>query len=162
MTEYLLVCDVGGTSVKFGIFDGQVLSHQGKFPTPATWEEFQSQLAKLRQELDLPIKGIGFLQDHFAHVAAGAGAFAAHQVAVVVADDLIEVGDNANGLQDVAAAHRLIGLDPGDAQFAQGPHGVGEQVDGLEDGLPNQWLHDIELELTGLGGEGLRDRKSVV
>ena len=60
MTEYLLVCDVGGTSVKYGIFDGQVLSHQGKFPTPATWEEFQSEIAKLRQQLDLPIKGIGF------------------------------------------------------------------------------------------------------
>ena len=45
MTEQLLVCDVGGTSVKYGIFDGQVLSHQGKFPTPATWEEFQSELA---------------------------------------------------------------------------------------------------------------------
>ena len=96
------------------------------------------------------------LQDDLAHIAPAARALAPHQVAVVVADDLVEVGDDADGGQHIAAAHLLIGLDPHDAQLAQRAHGVAQEPDRLEGHLADDRLHDVELELAGLGREGQR------
>ena len=72
-------------------------------------------------------------------------------------DHRIEVGDDPDRVQDITAADLLIRLDAHDAHLTQGRHPTGEEIDRLEAGLGYHRLHDIELELTRLGGEGQRD-----
>ena len=71
-------------------------------------------------------------------------------------DHRVEIGNDSDRVQHVAATHLLIGLDPHDAQLPQGRHPASEQIDGLEDGLGDHRFHDIELELSRLRGEGQR------
>ena len=74
-----------------------------------------------------------------------------------MADYRVEVGNDSDRVQHIATAYLLIGFDPHDAQLPQGRHPTGEKIDGLKDGLGNHRFHDVELELSGLSGEGQRD-----
>lgn len=54
--------DVGGTSVKYGLWKGEEISAKGSFPTPATWEEMKTELKKVFQQFSAQekIDGVGF------------------------------------------------------------------------------------------------------
>ncbi|MGV3464356.1 MAG: ROK family protein, partial [Heyndrickxia sp.] len=43
--------DIGGTSVKYGIWKDEVLGHKGSFRTPATWAEMKTKLLTLKNRL---------------------------------------------------------------------------------------------------------------
>jgi len=44
----ILAIDIGGTSVKFGIWENEVLGHKGSFKTPKTWKEMKAALFALK------------------------------------------------------------------------------------------------------------------
>lgn len=45
----ILAFDVGGTSVKYGLWHTDTLQNQGSFPLPLTWEDMQDQLLQVFQ-----------------------------------------------------------------------------------------------------------------
>lgn len=55
----LAVFDIGGSFVKYGLWDGQ-LSQTSKFPTPATYEEMQTELTKVVKDFGPEIEGVAF------------------------------------------------------------------------------------------------------
>ena len=70
----------------------------------------------------------------------------------MVADEWVEVGDDADGVFHVFAAYVRVGGDPVDAFFPEGGGGVAEDFDGFEEGLADGGFHHVELELAGFGG----------
>lgn len=58
----LLTFDLGGTSVKYGIWEAGVLSQLGSFPTPKTWSKMQHELMGVYKKLDpqKSIDGVSF------------------------------------------------------------------------------------------------------
>lgn len=57
----LLVCDMGGTAVKYGLYDQGSLSNQSSFPTPTSWEEMKKELKSLQQQFsDQGLTGVAF------------------------------------------------------------------------------------------------------
>lgn len=58
----LLVFDVGGTSVKYGLWQNEQLSKIQSFPTPATWEELKQQLVAIKEQTnqDVELAGVAF------------------------------------------------------------------------------------------------------
>ena len=92
--------------------------------------------------------------DDFANGLALRRGALTHYIAQMVADDVVEVRDDADRVFDVAAADLGVRGDASDAAFTQRIACVDEQVDGLDERLCDDGLHDIELELTGLGGHG--------
>ena len=40
----ILAFDLGGSSVKYGVWTGKELTNQGSFPTPGSWEEMKAHL----------------------------------------------------------------------------------------------------------------------
>ena len=71
-------------------------------------------------------------------------------------DHRVEVGNDSNRVQHIAATYLLVGLDPHDTQLPQGRHPAGEQIDRLENRLGDHRFHDVELKLSRLSGEGQR------
>lgn len=55
----LAVFDIGGSFVKYGLWDGQ-LSQTSKFPTPASYEELQAELTKVVKGFGPEIEGVAF------------------------------------------------------------------------------------------------------
>lgn len=43
--------DIGGTSVKYGIWENEALSHKGNFKSPRTWEEMKEELQRVKEEM---------------------------------------------------------------------------------------------------------------
>lgn len=56
--EPLLVIDIGGTTVKYGVWAHQHLSHQDCLATPQTWPELLAAIVQIRQGLALPFIGV--------------------------------------------------------------------------------------------------------
>lgn len=47
----LIVFDLGGSAVKYGLYEDGNLSHQNQFPTPSSWELMQDELLNVVQTL---------------------------------------------------------------------------------------------------------------
>ena len=92
------------------------------------------------------------LQHELAHALAGRGGLAADDVALVVADHRVQVGDDADRVVHVGAAHVGVGGDAGDALGAQCGRSTAQEADRFEQALGDDGLHDVELELARLGG----------
>ncbi len=56
--EPLLVIDIGGTTVKYGVWSQQRLIHKNRLTTPRTWPELLATIVRMRQELALPFAGV--------------------------------------------------------------------------------------------------------
>ena len=72
----------------------------------------------------------------------------------MVADEGVQVGYDTDGVQHVVHADFRVGGDPFHALLAQGDTGFFHQAQGFEHGLTDHRLHDVQLQLTGFGGEG--------
>jgi len=55
----ILVFDMGGSAVKYGVWAQGSLVSKGKFTTPNTWEEMKAQLQQVRASVDEEIEGVG-------------------------------------------------------------------------------------------------------
>lgn len=53
----LLVFDIGGTSVKYGVWQNKLIN-QGSFATPATWDEMKSQLLQVKNQFHQTFTGV--------------------------------------------------------------------------------------------------------
>lgn len=96
-------------------------------------------------------------EDELVDAAAAFGGFFGDFGALLVADDGVEHGDDADGVLDHLAAAVFVGGDAVDAESAQGVEAILQQVDAFEEGVGDDGLHDVELELTVVGGEGDAD-----
>lgn len=56
--EPLLVIDIGGTTVKYGVWAQQRLIRKNRFATPTDWPGLLAAIVQIRQQLDLPISGV--------------------------------------------------------------------------------------------------------
>lgn len=56
----ILVFDLGGSAVKYGVWDGHELGQKGQFPTPATWESMQNDLLAVLELCEGEISGVAF------------------------------------------------------------------------------------------------------
>ena len=54
----ILVFDMGGSAVKYGVWAQDSLVSKGKFTTPNTWEEMKAQLQQVRASVDEEIEGV--------------------------------------------------------------------------------------------------------
>jgi len=56
----LLALDIGGTSIKYGIWENEKISNKGSLKTPKTWTEMKVQLKDLkkRAEEQIPLEGV--------------------------------------------------------------------------------------------------------
>ena len=54
--------DIGGTSVKYGLWNGTELERKGSFPTPKTWDEMKAGFKRVFEEFtaDEEVTGAGF------------------------------------------------------------------------------------------------------
>ncbi|HJE44115.1 ROK family protein [Levilactobacillus namurensis] len=57
-TDPLLVIDIGGTTVKYGVWTDQRVQRKGRFDTPPTWEGLLANLLKVQQRYDLNFRGV--------------------------------------------------------------------------------------------------------
>ena len=55
----ILVFDMGGSAVKYGVWSQDSLVSKGKFSTPNTWEEMKAQLQQVRTSVNEEIEGVG-------------------------------------------------------------------------------------------------------
>lgn len=55
----ILAFDMGGTSVKFGVWSEDGLKNKGSFKTPKSWEEMKQQLLAVKSEADQMYKIVG-------------------------------------------------------------------------------------------------------
>lgn len=55
----ILVFDMGGSAVKYGVWSQDSLVSKGKFITPNTWEEMKTQLQQVRTSVNEEIEGVG-------------------------------------------------------------------------------------------------------
>lgn len=58
----ILAFDIGGTSVKYGVWQQEALREKGSFKTPKTWEEMKDSLVKAKERLSesFLIEGVAF------------------------------------------------------------------------------------------------------
>lgn len=58
----LLVFDLGGTSVKYGVWEADALHEVSSFKTPATWEEMKQELLTVKEKCqnEYAFKGVAF------------------------------------------------------------------------------------------------------
>jgi predicted NBD/HSP70 family sugar kinase len=58
----IVTFDMGGTSVKYGLWESDQLSNKGSFKTPKTWEEMKQELLKVKEtfEKESSIEGVAF------------------------------------------------------------------------------------------------------
>lgn len=54
----ILVLDMGGSAVKYGVWDGQQLGQKGQFPTPTTWKKMQQNLVTVLNNCEGKISGV--------------------------------------------------------------------------------------------------------
>ena len=55
----LLVIDIGGSAIKYGLYNEGSLSDKGSIETPETWEEMQEQLLKIKDSFsDKHVQGV--------------------------------------------------------------------------------------------------------
>ena len=66
----LVVFDIGGSAVKYGLWDKQTLSQTSQFSTPATFEEMQSQLQTVVQSFGEQVTGVAISSPGAVNVAA--------------------------------------------------------------------------------------------
>lgn len=58
MKRYLVI-DIGGTNIKYGIIENEILIKKDEVPTPHTdIEEFFNQLVKIKESLDVTVDGV--------------------------------------------------------------------------------------------------------
>ncbi|WP_313539801.1 ROK family protein [Enterococcus sp.] len=55
----ILVFDMGGSAVKYGVWTGNELTDKGKFTTPKTWDDMKAQLKGVREEVTAALEGVG-------------------------------------------------------------------------------------------------------
>lgn len=55
----ILVFDMGGSAVKYGVWSQDSFVSKGKFSTPNTWEEMKAQLQQVRTSVNEEIEGVG-------------------------------------------------------------------------------------------------------
>lgn len=55
----ILVFDMGGFAVKYGVWTGNELTDKGKFTTPKTWDDMKAQLKGVREEVTAALEGVG-------------------------------------------------------------------------------------------------------
>ncbi|HCE13020.1 ROK family protein [Enterococcus sp.] len=55
----ILVFDMGGSAVKYGVWTGNELRDKGKFTTPKTWDDMKAQLKGVREEVTAALEGVG-------------------------------------------------------------------------------------------------------
>ena len=55
----ILVFDMGGSAVKYGVWVQDSLVSKGKFTTPSTWQEMKAQLQQVRASVNEEIEGVG-------------------------------------------------------------------------------------------------------
>lgn len=96
------------------------------------------------------------LQHQLAHAPAGGGGLPADHVALVEADDRVQVRHDADGIVHVRPAHVRVGRDALDAQGPQGLRRAAQQRHRLEQALRDDRLHHVELQLTRLRGHRQR------
>ncbi|MGB3160340.1 MAG: ROK family protein [Carnobacterium sp.] len=58
----ILAFDIGGTSIKYGMWENEELSHKGNVKTPSTWEEMKRTLREIKTEFEkeYTIDGVAF------------------------------------------------------------------------------------------------------
>ncbi|WP_400243895.1 ROK family protein [Niallia sp. JL1B1071] len=58
----LLVMDIGGSSVKFAVWEKEQLVDKGSFVTPKTWEEMKREMLQLKEKMaaEYTIEGVAF------------------------------------------------------------------------------------------------------
>lgn len=58
----ILAFDIGGTSIKYGIWEEEKLSHKGNVKTPPSWEEMKQTLKEIKTKFDkeFNIQGVAF------------------------------------------------------------------------------------------------------
>ena len=58
----LLVLDIGGSSVKFAVWEKEELEEKGAFVTPKTWEEMKQEIQNLKKRMEekYEIEGVAF------------------------------------------------------------------------------------------------------
>lgn len=54
----LAVFDIGGSAVKYGMWNGEKLEATGQFKTPGTFEEMKAEMLKVIQKLDEKVAGV--------------------------------------------------------------------------------------------------------
>jgi len=57
-TEPLLVIDIGGTTVKYGVWADDQLRQKNRFDTPASWPELLAKLTAVKASFKLPFAGV--------------------------------------------------------------------------------------------------------
>ncbi|WP_087129315.1 MULTISPECIES: ROK family protein [Levilactobacillus] len=57
-TEPLLVIDIGGTTVKYGVWADQRIQRKGRFDTPKNWPDLLATLLTVRRRYDLAFRGV--------------------------------------------------------------------------------------------------------
>lgn len=55
----ILVFDMGGSAVKYGVWAQDSLVSKGKFTTPSTWQEMKAQLQQVKASVNEEIEGVG-------------------------------------------------------------------------------------------------------
>lgn len=55
----ILVFDMGGSAVKYGVWAQDSLVSKGKFTTPSTWQEMKAQLQQVGASVNEEIEGVG-------------------------------------------------------------------------------------------------------
>lgn len=74
----ILTYDLGGSSVKYGIWNNEQLTHRGSFSTPKTWQEMKESLYTVFENASLLIDGISIstpgVVDHRKQVILGISA----------------------------------------------------------------------------------------
>ncbi|MGX7419331.1 ROK family protein [Carnobacterium gallinarum] len=58
----LLAIDIGGTSIKFGVWDQEMIKEQGSVPTPKNWVDMEATLLVIKEQLsqNYELTGVGF------------------------------------------------------------------------------------------------------
>ncbi|MDN6195508.1 MAG: ROK family protein [Atopostipes suicloacalis] len=58
----VLAFDIGGSAVKYGVWDEEALHEQASFPTPKTWEEMKEQLLAVKEKMamNFQLEGVAF------------------------------------------------------------------------------------------------------
>jgi len=57
-TEPLFVIDIGGTTVKYGVWSRDEISHKGRFETPRNWPDLLAAILRVQQQLTANVVGV--------------------------------------------------------------------------------------------------------
>ena len=79
--------------------------------------------------------------------------FLGYHRALLVADDGVQGGHDANAVLDHLVAVFLVDGDTEDALFGKGLDDIPQPSEALEEALCDDRLHHVELQLAGFGGK---------